>query len=75
MAARTSKLDHHPKLETEFGDGYVVNMTYEWGFSMRQPTGLSKWKQEKLIGVGAFGSVWLERKDGGRGQLRAVKWL
>lgn len=29
MAIPISKVDHF-KLETEFGDGHVVNATYEW---------------------------------------------
>lgn len=54
------------KLETTFGDGYVVNAT-----SDKQ---LSTWRQERLIGRGGFGSVWLQKEEE-RGQLRAVKEL
>lgn len=73
MATAISKLDHF-KLETEFGNGYVVNAIYEWELSTRRPKGLARWRQEKLIGAGAFGSVWLEKEEHG-GQLRAVKRL
>lgn len=73
MATPISKLDHF-KLETTFGDGYVVNKTYHWDYSKRKTTGSSKWIREREIGVGAFGSVWLEKEEGG-GQLRAVKRL
>lgn len=67
------KLDHY-KLETEFYDGYVVNPTYEWKFSTRRLKGSLKWKREKHLGTGVFGSVWLEKEEGG-GQLRTVKSL
>lgn len=59
------------KLETVFGDGYIDNKTYEWEGSTKRPTGVQRWRQVKMIGAGAFGSVWLEKERGG--QLRAVK--
>lgn len=72
MAVSISTLDRF-KLETAFGDGEVVQTTYEWEFSKRRVME-STWKEVKLLGAGAFGSVWLEKKTEG-GQLRAVKKL
>lgn len=65
MAALTSELNQH-KLETEFGDGYVVHST-------KQHKVLSTWKHQKEIGAGGFGSVSLQEDSGG--QLRAIKRL
>lgn len=72
MSVPISKLDHF-KLETTFGDGYVVNATIRWDLSTKHKR-LWKWRQKRLLGRGAFGSVWLEREEEG-GQLRAVKML
>lgn len=72
MAVSISTLDRF-KLETAFGDSEVVQTTYEWEFSKRRAME-STWKEVKLLGAGAFGSVWLEKKTEG-GQLRAVKKL
>lgn len=72
MSIPISKLDHF-KLETSFGDGFVINTTIDWEFSNKR-TRLSTWRQERLLGRGAFGSVWLERDDEGD-QLRAVKMI
>lgn len=60
------------KLETEFHDKYVVSPAYEWNLSERRPSGFWKWKQEKILGSGAFGTVHL-KKEQNEGQLRAVK--
>lgn len=71
MSVPISKIDKF-KLETTFGEDYVVNTTYDWNLSTvrkRQST----WKQERLLGRGAFGRVWLEKEQGG--ELRAVKEL
>lgn len=73
MAIPISKLDRF-KVETEFGDGFVVHTTYEWEFSSRQLKGSTTWREVKEIGAGAFGSVWLEKEEPG-GKLRAVKRL
>lgn len=51
----------------------MVQATYKWEFAARRQT-ISTWRQEKKIGCGVFGSVWLEREEG-RGKLRAVKKL
>lgn len=72
MSTPISNFDHY-KLETQFHDDYVSSPSYEWESSIRRQEGPSKWRREKEIGVGAFGSVWLEKSD--RGQLRAVKSL
>lgn len=73
MATPISKLDNF-KLETQFGDGYVDNSTYEWKLSTKRATGLKRWRSVKMIGAGGFGSVWLEKEDE-CGQLRAVKMI
>ncbi|KAL0634955.1 hypothetical protein Q9L58_006073 [Maublancomyces gigas] len=73
MAVSISSLDRF-KVETEFGEGYVVQTTYDWEFSERRLKEISTWTEVRLIGSGAFGSVWLEQKKEG-GQLRAVKKL
>lgn len=73
MAVPVSTLDHF-KVETTFGDGYVVNTTYEWELSTRGQKRSYTWEEVKCIGRGAFGSVWLEKEQKG-GQLRAVKRL
>lgn len=73
MAVPTSTLDNF-KVETTFGDGYVVHTTYEWEFSTRGQMESSRWDEVRCIGTGAFGSVWLEKEESG-GQLRAVKRL
>lgn len=72
MAVPKSMLDRF-KVETEFGDGYVVNTTYNWEYSTRQQAQSVRWDEVVQIGAGTFGSVWLERAEGG--QLRAVKRL
>lgn len=71
MAVSISTLDHF-KVETTFGDGYVVHTTYEWEFSTRGQKRSTTWEEVKCIGRGAFGSVWLEKEQNGA-QLRAVK--
>lgn len=73
MAIAISKLDRF-KIETEFGNGYVEQTTYKWELSARNRQTKSKWVEVRMIGAGAFGSVWLEREESG-GQLRAVKRL
>lgn len=73
MAVSISSLDRF-KVETEFGEGYVVQTTYDWEFSERRLKEISTWTEVRLLGTGAFGSVWLEQKKEG-GQLRAVKKL
>lgn len=72
MAIPISSLDRF-KVETEFEDGYVVNTTYDWEYSTRHLKESVKWYEVKKLGAGSFGSVWLERAEGG--QLRAVKRL
>lgn len=72
MSTPLSKLDRF-KLETTFGDGFVVNATINWKLSTMHKQ-LSTWRKQKLLGSGGFGNVWLE-KDDEAGQLRAVKIL
>lgn len=73
MPVTISTLDRF-KVETEFGDSYVVQTTYDWVFSERGLKEMATWTNVKLLGSGAFGSVWLEQKKNG-GQLSAVKKL
>lgn len=73
MSTPPPTLEHY-KLETEFHDGYVVNRTYEWDYSVRREKGLLKWKRGKSLGRGAFGVVYLEEEET-TGELRAVKCL
>lgn len=68
-----ARLDKY-KLETEFHDDYVTSPTYEWNLSEKRQSGLLKWKREKVLGSGAFGTVWLEKEETD-GRLRAVKIL
>lgn len=72
MSVPISKL-HKFKLETTFGDGYVVNVTDDWTLSTVHRRRLT-WKQEKMLGKGGFGDVWLQ-KEAETGKLRAVKKL
>lgn len=72
MATSVPKLDFY-KLETVFGEDYVAHTTYKWELSTKKKKVVSVWKEEKKIGAGGFGSVWLQRENGG--QLRAVKRL
>lgn len=72
MAVQISTLDRF-KVETKFGDGYVVQTTYDWVFSERRVKETTTWTEVEELGSGAFGSVWLEKTEGG--QLRAVKKL
>lgn len=73
MAIPISSLERF-KVETEFGDGFVVHTIYEWEYSARKLKGSTTWTEVKEIGAGAFGSVWLEKEETG-GKLRAVKRL
>lgn len=68
----TPNFDNY-KLDTQFHGDYVTSPNYEWESSVRRQKGSSKWKRQREIGAGAFGSVWLEKNDGG--QPRAVKSL
>lgn len=72
MSIAISKLDHF-KLQTEFGDGWVINSTFDWELSTKRER-FSTWSRQRLLGTGAFGSVYLEKESDG-GQLRAVKMI
>lgn len=73
MSTAPPTLEHY-KLETEFHEGYVVNRTYEWDYSVRREKSLQEWKRGRTLGKGGFGLVWLE-EDKNTGELRAVKSL
>lgn len=74
MSAPISKFDDFYKLETKFCAGYVESPNYECDIRTGREKAVSKWKREKVIGVGMSGTVWLEKEDEG-GQLRAVKCI
>lgn len=72
MSTALSKLDRF-KMETTFGDGFVVNATFEWKYSTMHKR-LSTWRRQWLLGSGGFEHVWLEKGEE-EGQLRAIKIL
>lgn len=49
------------ELDTEFHDDYVVSPPYEWNLSQKRRAGLLRWKQEKIPGSGAIGTVYVQR--------------
>lgn len=57
------------KLETEFRGDYIQQTPYS--SSRRKTTVRSKWKTVKVLGSGAFGTVFLQEEEGG--EKRAVK--
>jgi hypothetical protein len=65
------------QLDVELRDGCTVHVYLESSFDSRQRAVQREetWKQERHIGGGAFGSVWLETCTSGRqkGAVRAVK--
>ena len=75
--ARVPDLVRDSELDVELRDGYTVHAYFESSHSSRQPAVRREetWKQERLIGGGAFGSVWLETCTSGKqkGAVRAVK--
>lgn len=69
MASGTDKIDLC-KLDSVFHEDTVVHTTgLEAGKRIPLKT---TWKREKLLGTGAFGTVWREKEEGS-GKLRAVK--
>lgn len=57
------------KLNTTFDNGQCQHMTAAVDSTIRATT----WKKVKILGKGGFGTVWLEKEDGGA--LRAVKMV
>ena len=75
--ARLPDLVRDSQLDVEFCDGCTVHRYFESSLASRQRTVLREeaWKQERQVGGGGFGSVWLETCTSGRqkGVVRAVK--
>jgi hypothetical protein len=75
--ARLPDLVRDSQLDVEFRDGCTVHRYFESSLASRQRTVLrgETWKQERQVGGGGFGSVWLETCTSGRqkGVVRAVK--
>lgn len=67
------------RLETWFDRGCFVHerLQTEFGSSKRPVQRKEYWQRQKLIGTGAFGSVWLEKCVHGqaKAQFRAVKQI
>lgn len=57
------------KLNTKFSNGHCQHMTQAADSTIRATT----WRRVKVLGRGGFGTVWLEKEDGGA--LRAVKTI
>jgi|SRR5579871_6579954 len=75
--ARLPDLVRDSQLDVELRDGYTVHVYFESSLSSRQRAIRREeiWKQDKQIGGGGFGSVWLEKCTSGKqeGAVRAVK--
>jgi serine/threonine protein kinase len=75
--ARLPDLVRDSQLNVELRDGCTVHGYFESSLASRQRAVPREetWKQERHIGGGAFGSVWLETCTNGRqkGVVRAVK--
>jgi Protein tyrosine and serine/threonine kinase len=75
--ARLPDLVRDSQLNVELRDGCTVHGYFESILTSRQRAVPREetWKQERHIGGGAFGSVWLETCTSGRqkGVIRAVK--
>src|SRR5205809_6166247 len=65
------------QLDVELRDGCTVHVYFESSLASRQRAVPREetWKEERHIGGGAFGSVWLQTCTSGRqkGRVRAVK--
>lgn len=71
--ATFSRFDRY-KLDTKFGDEYCEHTIIpkaNWGPATGPQSQTQRWTRDKDLGSGAFGLVWLEKRDGGA--LRAVK--
>ena len=75
--ARLPDLVRDAQLDVKLRDGCTIHAYFESSFSSRQREVWREetWKQERQIGGGAFGSVWLETCTSGtkKGAVRAVK--
>jgi hypothetical protein len=74
--ARLPDLVRDSQLDTSFRNGYTVHIISEaTSFRQRAVPREEVWKEERLVGGGAFGSVWLEKCIHGTSKdtLRAVK--
>ncbi len=74
---RLPDLVRDSQLNTEFRDGCTIHKYVESSLASRQRTVLREetWKQERQVGGGGFGSVWLEQCTKGKEKdaVRAVK--
>lgn len=73
-----TKLERH-KLSTEslgcaYTNNIVVHTAYSPNLSGNVAVVKTKWKREKKVGAGGFGTIWLEREQRSGG-VRAVKAL
>ena len=75
--ARLPDLVRDAQLDVQLRDGCTVHVYFESGLSSRQRAVQREetWKQERQIGGGSFGSVWLETCTSGaqKGAVQAVK--
>jgi len=75
--SRLPDLVRDSQLDVELRDGCTVHVCFEYSPSSRQRAVPTEeiWKQERQIGSGGFGSVWLETYTSGiqKGAIRAVK--
>lgn len=78
MEARAAKLERY-KLPTglseyAYSDNTVIHPAHSSDLLGGEESGVeTRWKRQKEVGVGGFGTVWLEKNEGG--ELRAVKCL
>src|SRR5262249_56477979 len=73
--ARLPDLVRDSQLRAEFRDGCTVHEYLESSLASRTVLRKETWKQERQVGGGAFGSIWLERCTSGKQKdtVRAVK--
>ena len=72
MASLDLEIGYH-KLDTEFFSGHVRHTTFHSDTSQgrRRAPVVKDWYRDREIGRGSFGTVFLERSEGG--ESRAVK--
>lgn len=73
MTSNTARLDRY-KLQSELTDDGVTHCTIQsdLGTGSRRIEVRTTWRQERRLGAGGFGEVFLQRETGS-GELRAVK--